>query len=98
MFMRHLFGWLLFRTPSLALARSRRGRLRPPPARTHWSPQRWFSRWSWCGVVPLLFIRWREEVGSTRPLSSAAVAGAAARRALSLFARENAPDFIYFQF
>jgi D-alanyl-lipoteichoic acid acyltransferase DltB (MBOAT superfamily) len=92
-----LIGWILFRAPSLAWLTRVIGEMS------------WIVRtdaliaaavvlatvlvWS----LPLLFIRWLDDHARARPLLSAALAGAGLVT-LALFGRENAPNFIYFQF
>ena len=99
MFSATLFGWILFRAPSLRLARARRRRRSARQRQaTRWSRPRSSSRWSWCGACRSSSSAGVDDVGAARPLASAAARRRRARRSWSLFARENAQDFIYFQF
>jgi D-alanyl-lipoteichoic acid acyltransferase DltB (MBOAT superfamily) len=98
MFTFTVIGWILFRAPSLAwLARAIGGMGsitgQPDSQIAAAVIAAMILLWS----LPLLFIRWLDGVGRARPLASAALAGAALVL-LALFARENPPDFIYFQF
>jgi D-alanyl-lipoteichoic acid acyltransferase DltB (MBOAT superfamily) len=92
-----LFGWLLFRSPSLGWL----GRV-AADAGTAAGPEGAVVTLAVLALVllyslPLLFLRWHRDHGARHPWASAALAGAAVV-AIALFARETAQDFIYFQF
>jgi D-alanyl-lipoteichoic acid acyltransferase DltB (MBOAT superfamily) len=98
MFTATLIGWLFFRAPSLGwLVRVVGDALAfdggTDAAIATLTVVALVLVWS----LPLLFIRWFDDMGTARPLTSATLAGLGLVM-LALFARENAQDFIYFQF
>jgi D-alanyl-lipoteichoic acid acyltransferase DltB (MBOAT superfamily) len=98
MFTATILGWIFFRAPSLGwLARSVGGMGSIVPAEDALIAAAVVAAMVALWSLPLLFIRWLDVIGHTRPLATAALAGAALV-VLALFARENPPDFIYFQF